>query len=84
MFNVLATCCSAHSLQISAIAFFTVFVHCVTVDKGVSSSVICRYTLNTSKVSTRLSGPEVLLRALNAIYRAISLSILGSSTTMIW
>jgi hypothetical protein len=84
MFNVSATCRSVHSLQISAIAFFTVFIHCMTVDKGVSSSVICGYTLNTNKVDTRPSGPAVSLRALNAIYRAVSLLILGSSTTMIW
>jgi hypothetical protein len=83
MFNVSATCRSVHSLQISAIAFFTAFVYCVTVDKDTSSSVICRYVLNTSKVDTRLSGPAVSLKALNIICRAVSLSIPDSSMTII-
>ena len=55
----------------------------MTVDKGISSLAIYRYAPNANKVSTRLSGPAVLLKALNTIYRAISLSILGSSTTII-
>jgi hypothetical protein len=84
MLNALATCRSTRSLRISAMAFFTAFAHCVTVGEGASSSVIRRYAPNTSKVGTRPSGPAVLLRALNAICRAASLSILGSSTTMIW
>jgi hypothetical protein len=83
MFRASATCRSAHSLRISAMAFFTAFAHCVTVGEGASSSVIRGYALNTSKVSTRPSGPVVSLRALNAICRAASLSILGSSTIMI-
>ena len=64
-------------------AFFTTFTHCVTIGEGASSSVIYRYALNTSKVGTRPSRLVVSLRALNAICRATSLSILGSSTTII-
>jgi hypothetical protein len=53
------------------------------VGEGISSLVIRRYTPNTSKIGTRPSGLVVLLRVLNIICRAISLSIPGSSTTMI-
>ena len=64
-------------------AFFTVFARYITVGEGVSSLAIYGYALNTSKVGTRLFGLAVLLKALNTIYRAISLLILGSLTTMI-
>jgi hypothetical protein len=67
MFNALATCCSARSLQISTIAFFTAFVYCVTNSNGASNSTICRYVLNTSSIRTSPSRPVVLLIALNAI-----------------
>ena len=65
-------------------AFFTAFVCCITVSKGISSLALRGYILNTSKVDTRLFRLVVLLKALNTIYRAISLSILGSLTTIIW
>jgi hypothetical protein len=65
-------------------AFFTIFARYITIGEGISSSAICRYTLNTSKVGTRLSRLAVLLRALNTIYRATSLLILGSLITIIW
>ena len=55
----------------------------MTVDEGVSSSAIYKYAPNTNKVGTRLFRPAVLLRALNTIYRAISLLIPGSLTTII-
>ena len=64
-------------------AFFTVFICCITVGKGISSLAIYRYAPNTNKVGTRPSRLAVLLRALNAIYRAISLLILGSLMTII-
>ena len=64
-------------------AFFTVFARCVTVNKSVSSLAIYRYALNTSKVNTRPFRLAVLLKALNAIYKAISLLILGSLITII-
>ena len=64
-------------------AFFTIFARYITVGEGVSSLAIYRYTPNTNKVDTRLSRLVVLLKALNTIYRAISLLILGSSTTII-
>ena len=64
-------------------AFFTAFARCVTVGKGVSSLAIHRYVLNTNKVGTRLFRLVVLLKALNIIYRAASLLILGSLITII-
>ena len=65
-------------------AFFTAFARCVTVGKGISSSAICGYALNTNKIGIRLFRLAVLLKAVNAICRAISLLILSSSTTIIW
>ena len=64
-------------------AFFTAFARCVTVGEGAFSSAIYRYMPNTNKVGTRPSRLVVLLKALNAIYRAASLLILGSLTTII-
>ena len=81
---MLATYRSTYSLQISTIAFFTIFARYITVGKGISSLAIYRYTPNTNKIGTRLFRLAVLLKALNAIYRAISLLILGSLTTIIW
>ena len=51
--------------------------------KGIFSLVIYRYTPNINKIGTRLFRLAVLLKALNAIYRAISLLIPGSLATMI-
>jgi hypothetical protein len=64
-------------------AFFTAFTRCMTVGEGISSLAIYRYTPNTSKVGTRLSKLAVLLKALNTIYKAASLLILGSLMTII-
>ena len=64
-------------------AFFTAFTCCVTVGEGISSSAIYRYVLNTNKVGTRLFRLAVLLKTLNAIYKAAFLLILGSLTTII-
>ena len=64
-------------------AFFTAFARCVTVGEGISSLAIHRYVPNTNKMGTRLSKPAVSLKALNAIYRATSLLIPGSSTAII-
>jgi hypothetical protein len=83
MFNTSATCCSAYSLRISTMAFFTIFARYMTISEGASSSVIRRYTPNTNKMGTRPSRLVVSLRALNTICRVVSLSIPGSSTTMI-
>ena len=63
--------------------FFTAFAYCVTVGKGISNLAIYGYAPNTNKVGTRLSGLAVLLKALNTIYRAISLLIPGSLMTII-
>ena len=83
MFNILATCYSIYSLQISAIAFFTAFIRYITVGKGVSSLVIYGYAPNTNKINTKLFRLVILLKALNTIYRAASLLILGSLITII-
>ena len=55
----------------------------MTVGKGVFSLAIYGYMPNTNKVGTRLFRLVVLLKALNAIYRAISLLILSSLMTII-
>ena len=83
IFNILATCRSVYSLEISAMAFFTAFARYITVGEGISSLAIYGYAPNTNKVGTRLSGLAVLLKALNTIYRAVSLLILGSLTAII-
>ena len=64
-------------------AFFTTFVRYITISKGISNLAIRGYAPNTNKVDTKLFRPVVLLRALNAIYRAASLLILGSLITII-
>ena len=64
-------------------AFFTAFARYITVGEGVSSSAIRRYVPNTNKIGTRPFRLAVLLKALNTIYKAISLSIPGSSITII-
>ena len=64
-------------------AFFTAFARYITVGESVSNLAIYRYALNTNKIGTRLSGLVVLLKALNTIYRAASLLILGSLITII-
>ena len=64
-------------------AFFTTFVRYITVGKGISSLAIYRYASNTNKVNTKLFRLAVLLKVLNAIYKAASLLILGSSITII-
>ena len=64
-------------------AFFTTFVRYITVGKGISSLAIYRYAPNTNKVNTKLFRLAVLLKVLNAIYKAASLLILGSSITII-
>ena len=74
---------SVYSLRISIIAFFTAFIYYITIGKGVSSLAIYRYAPNTNKVDIKLFKLAALLKALNAIYRVASLSILGSSITII-
>jgi hypothetical protein len=53
------------------------------ISKGISSSVIRRYTQNINKINIRLSRLVVLLRTLNTIYKTIFLLILGNSTIII-
>jgi hypothetical protein len=83
MFNILAIYCFIYSLWISAIAFFTIFARYMIIGEGTSSSVIRGYTLNTSKMGTRLSRLVISLKALNIICRIISLLILGNLITII-
>ena len=64
-------------------AFFTIFIYYITVGEGISNLAIYKYALNTNKVNIRPFKLAVLLKALNAIYRAISLLILGSLITII-
>ena len=64
--------------------FFTAFTHYITVGEGAFSLAIYGYILNINKVGIRLFRLVVLLKALNAIYKVISLLILGSSTVIIW
>ena len=64
-------------------AFFTAFTRYMTVGEGISNSAIYRYVLDINKVGTRLFRLAVSLKALNAIYRVTSLSILGSLMTII-
>ena len=64
-------------------AFFTAFARYITVGKGISSLAIYGYAPNTNKINTRPFRLVVLLKALNAIYKAASLLILGSLTTII-
>ena len=78
-----ATCRSVYSLRIFIIAFFTTFARYITIGEGISSLAIYKYAPNTNKINTRPFRPAVLLKALNAIYRAISLLILGSLITII-
>ena len=84
IFNTLTTYYSVYSLQISTIAFFNTFVRYVTVGRSISNLAIYGYTPNSNKVDTKLSGPVVLLKALNTIYRAASLLIPSSLITIIW
>ena len=58
-------------------AFLIAFAYCITDGNSASNSTIWGYTLNTNSIGTNLLGPAVLLMALNAIYSAMSLLILG-------
>ena len=64
-------------------AFFTAFTRYMTVGEGISNSAIYGYALNINKVGIRPFRLVVLLKALNVIYRAASLLILGSLITII-
>ena len=55
----------------------------MTVSEGIFNSAIYKYAPNTNKIGTRPFKLAVLLRALNTIYKAISLLILSSSTTIV-
>jgi hypothetical protein len=63
--------------------FFIIFVYYMIIGEGASSSVIYRYTPNTSKIGTRLSRLIILLKVLNTICKTIFLLIPGNSTIII-
>jgi hypothetical protein len=64
-------------------AFLIAFACYVTNSNSASNLTIWGYALNTNSVGTNLLGPAVLLMALNAIYSAMSLLILGILTVII-
>ena len=64
-------------------AFLIMFTRCITNSDGTSNSTIQGYTPNTNSIEINLLKPAVLLMALNAIYNAISLLILGILTAII-
>ena len=64
-------------------AFLITFTRYITNGDSTSNLTIRGYTPNTSSVGTNLLGLAVLLIALNAIYSAISLLILGILTVII-
>ena len=58
-------------------AFLIAFVCYITDSNSISNLIIWGYIPNTNSIKTNLLGPVVLLIALNAIYSAIFLLILG-------
>ena len=58
-------------------AFLIAFTYTVTDGDSVSNSTIQGYILNINSIGTNLLGLTVSLIALNTIYSAISLLILG-------
>jgi hypothetical protein len=64
-------------------AFLIAFTRYITNGNNISNSTIRGYIPNTNSIGTNLLGPAVLLIALNAIYSAISLLILGILTVII-
>ena len=63
--------------------FLITFARCVIDSNNTSNLTIWGYTLNTNSIKTNLLGLAVSLIALNAIYSAISLLILGILTVII-
>ena len=64
-------------------AFLIAFAYYITDSNSTSNLTIWGYTLNTNNIGTNLLGPVVSLMALNAIYSAIFLLILGILTAII-
>ena len=64
-------------------AFLIVFVYYIIDSDNISNLTIWRYTPNTNNIGINLLGLAVLLMALNAIYSAIFLLILGILTVII-
>ena len=74
---------SACGFYISIIAFLMAVAHYITEGDGVSNLTIQGQALKTKSIKTRPSRPAMLLIALKAIYRAISLLISGISVIII-
>ena len=81
--RALAICHLACSFWISIIAFLMAAARYITKGNGASDLTIQGQALKTRSVGTRPSGPAMLLMALKAIYRAISLLISGISVIII-
>ena len=64
-------------------AFLITFARYIINSNSISNLTIWGYTPNINSIGTNLLGLAVLLIALNAIYSAISLSILGILTAII-
>ena len=64
-------------------AFLIAFTRYITGSNSTSNSTIQGYTLNTNSIGINPLGPVMSLMALNAIYSAISLLILGISIVII-
>jgi hypothetical protein len=73
----------AYSFWISTIAFLIIFARYITNGDSTSNLTIWGYTPNTNSIRTNPLGPAVSLIALNAIYSAMSLLILGILTVII-
>ena len=73
----------ARSFYISTIAFLIAAARYITKGDGASDLTIRGQAPKTRSVGTRPPRPAVLLIALKAIYRAISLLILGISVVII-
>ena len=64
-------------------AFLIMFTCYITDGNSASNLIIWGYAPNTNSIGTNLLGLVVLLIALNAIYNAIFLLILGILTVII-
>ena len=82
--KALAICCSAYNFYISTIAFLIAAARYITKGDGASDLTIQGQAPKTKSIETRPPKLAMLLIALKAIYRAISLLISGISVIIIW
>jgi hypothetical protein len=81
--RALLTCIFARSLTTSFIAFQITIAHYIINSVRASSSVIYKKALKTRSISTKPSGPAVLLTAFTAICKHASLSVIKHSFSII-